>query len=75
MRHIFEEITKGTTKVKPNSIWMTYLPYISNCDGLGAHIDLHTLMSLDQKELTKASCTTVPLGEKNPIDFWLPFVP
>ncbi len=76
MRGYFVDLENKTSPkiTKPNAVWMTYLPYVSNCDGMGAHIDLHTLMSLDNPKLTDKKCDIVPIGQKNPIDFWLPFV-
>jgi hypothetical protein len=53
MRYFFKNTEKFKTKTKPNSIWMNHLPYVSNCDGLGAHLDLHTLMSLNMPEITE----------------------
>lgn len=76
MRYFFKNTEKFKTKTKPNSIWMNHLPYVSNCDGLGAHLDLHTLMSLNMPEITEQKCHKIPpSGQKRPIYFWAPFLP
>jgi len=36
----------GKIPNRPQSIWMPHIPFISSCDGLGANINLYTLMDL-----------------------------
>lgn len=53
MRYFFSETLKIPKQQLPNAIWMNYLPYISNCGGLGAHLDLEDMMNLDKPDFSK----------------------
>jgi len=53
MRYFFNKTLNLTKEKRPNAIWMNYIPFISNCAGLGAHLDLDDMMNLDFPDFTK----------------------
>lgn len=57
---------------RPESIWIPHIPFISSCDGLGANLNLYTLMDLEQNVYTTNKCDIS--SDKQDAMFALPFV-
>lgn len=72
MRYFFKNTKKIPQAELPSAIWMNYIPFISNCAGLGAHLDLELMMNLDMPDFTKEKCN-IPAANK-PINFWTPYI-
>jgi hypothetical protein len=53
MRYFFRDTKNISKTILPSAIWMNYIPFISNCAGLGAHLDLELMMNLDSPYFSK----------------------